>query len=156
MSAKLGSILLLLALGSALYAWIAGWIGGRRGSERLVHSARNAAIITWPLLTAAAISLIGLLLRGEFNTSFVYEVTERDMPTYLKATALWGGQPGSLLFWSWLMSTFTAAAMLRNWDRERPLMPYVISASMGTLAFFIALVTFWEIPSRGTSACRVA
>src|SRR5574341_1370089 len=146
MSAQVGSILLFLALGSALYAWLAGLIGGRRNSERLVQSARNAAIITLPLLTAAALSLIGLLVRGEFNTSFVYQVSQRSMPLYLKVTALWGGQPGSLLFWSWLMSAFTAAAMLRNWDRERPLMPYVISAAMGTLAFFIALVTFWENP----------
>src|SRR5574341_1663441 len=146
MSAQLGSILLFLALGSALYAWLAGLIGGRRNSERLVQSARNAAIITLPLLTAAALSLIGLLVRGEFNTSFVYQVSQRSMPLYLKVTALWGGQPGSLLFWSWLMSAFTAAAMLRNWDRERPLMPYVIGASMGTLAFFILLVTFWENP----------
>ncbi len=146
MSAKLGTILVMLSFGSAIYAWIAALIGGRRGNDRLVESAKNAAIITWPLLTAAATLLIGLLVRGEFNTSFVYEVTDTAMPTYLKITALWGGQPGSLLFWSWLMSTFTAAAMLRNWDRERSLMPYVISASMGTLAFFIMLVAFFENP----------
>ena len=32
------------------------------------------------------------------------------MPTYLKVTAWWGGQAGSLLFWSWLMAAFTTAA----------------------------------------------
>jgi len=146
MTAQLGTVLLLLAFASAIYAWIAALIGVRKGNDRLVESARNAAIITWPLLTAAALTLIGLLVRGDFNTSFVWEVTDRAMPTYLKVTALWGGQAGSLLFWSWLMSTFTALAMMRNWQRERHLMPYAIAAAMGTLTFFIILVAFWENP----------
>ncbi len=146
MTAQLGVILLFLAFLCAAYAWGASFLGGRREDDRLVESARNAAIMTWPLLTAAALTLISLLVRGEFNTTFVWTVTDRAMPTYLKVTALWGGQAGSLLFWSWLMSTFTAAAMLRNWKRERHLMPYVISAAMGTLTFFIVLVAFWENP----------
>ena len=28
------------------------------------------------------------------------------MPIYLRITALWGGQAGSLVFWSWLLSVF--------------------------------------------------
>src|SRR5687768_10162946 len=146
MSAQLGVILLLLALTSAVYAVTAALIGARRDNDRLVESARNAAIMTWPLLTAACLTLICLQTAGAFNTSFVWTVTDKAMPTYLKVTALWGGQAGSLLFWSWLMSTFTAVAMMRNWKRERHLMPYVIVASMGTLTFFIILSTFWENP----------
>lgn len=146
MTPQLGVILLMLALTSAVYAFAASLIGARREDERLIESARNAAIMTWPLLTAAALTLIRLLVTGDFNTAFVWTVTDNAMPTYLKATALWGGQPGSLLFWSWLMSTFAATAMLRNWKREHDLMPYAIAAAMGTLTFFILLVTFWENP----------
>jgi cytochrome c-type biogenesis protein CcmF len=87
-----------------------------------------------------------LQVRGDFNVAYVWTVTSRAMPTYLKITALWGSQAGSLLFWSWLMSTFTAASMLRSWKRERALMPYVTFASMATLAFFLLLVTVWENP----------
>ncbi|NDJ53568.1 MAG: heme lyase CcmF/NrfE family subunit [Chloroflexi bacterium] len=68
------------------------------------------------------------------------------MPTYLRVTALWGGQAGSLLFWTWLLATFISAAMLRNWKAERNMMPYVIGASAGTLLFFLLLVAFWENP----------
>jgi len=146
MSPQLGVILLMLALTSAVYAFAAALIGARRNDERLIESARNAAIMTWPLLTAAALTLIRLLVTGDFNTAFVWAVSDNAMPTYLKVTALWGGQAGSLLFWSWLMSTFAATAMLRNWKREHDLMPYAIAAAMGTLTFFIILVTFWENP----------
>ncbi len=146
MNAELGIVLLLLAFVSSLYALIASLVGARQGHDRLIESARNAAIITWPLLTLASLMLIGLLVRGDFNVAYVWAVTSRSMPAYLKVTALWGSQAGSLLFWAWLMSTFTAGAMLRNWQRERNLMPYVIASSMGTLAFFILLVAFWENP----------
>src|SRR5574341_954667 len=92
MNAVFGVILLYLALATALYALIAGLIGARRGNERLVESARNAAIITWPLITLAALLLVALLVRGDFNVAYVWSVTELSMPTYLKATALWGGR----------------------------------------------------------------
>jgi cytochrome c-type biogenesis protein CcmF len=146
MNPELGTVLLLLALASTLYALIASLVGGRNENDALVESARNAAVMVWPLLTMAAILLIAHLVGGDFGVSYVWSVTDRSMPTYLKVTALWGSQAGSLLFWSWLMSTFTAAVMLRNWRRERAIMPWVIAASMGTLAFFVLLVTFWENP----------
>src|SRR5688500_16828243 len=98
MSAQLGVILLLLALASAVYAVAGALIGARRENDRLVESARNAAIMTWPLLTAACLTMIRLMLAGDFNTTFVWTVTDKAMPTYLKVTALWGGQAGSLLF----------------------------------------------------------
>jgi cytochrome c-type biogenesis protein CcmF len=146
MAAEFGVILLLLALASAIYAIIAALVGARRNHPALIASARNAALVTWPLLTATVLLLIGFMAGNNFNIEYVWQVIDRAMPIYLKITALWGGQAGSLLFWSWLMSTFTAGAMLRNWHRERPLMPYVIAFTMGTLTFFILLVTFWENP----------
>ncbi len=146
MNPVLGALLLYLSLLAALYATIASLIGGRRGSTALVLSARNAAIVTWPLTTLAMVALIVLLARSDFSVAYAWSVTSLEMPTYLKITAVWGGQPGSLLFWSWLMSTFTAASMLRNWKRERALMPYVIFASMATLAFFLSLASLWENP----------
>ena len=62
-------------------------------------------------------------LSGEYNISYVYTTVNSAEPLFYKVTALWGGQPGSLLFWSWMMSTFTAAAILLNWRSERRLMP---------------------------------
>ena len=146
MNAVLGALLLYVALACALYATIAASVGARRRSTALVESARNATIATWPLVTLATFVLIALLVLGDFDVAYVWSVTQRSMPVYLKVTALWGSQSGSLLFWAWLMSSFTAAAMLRNWRRERALMPGVIAISMGTLAFFLLLVTFWENP----------
>ncbi|MGF1503688.1 MAG: heme lyase CcmF/NrfE family subunit [Anaerolineae bacterium] len=87
-----------------------------------------------------------LLVNRAYNVQFVWSVSDRSMPTFLKVTAMWGGQEGSLLFWSLLMSTFTAGSMLRSWQRERHLMGHVIAVMGATLAFFLLLTAFWENP----------
>lgn len=146
MNAELGVSVLLLVLICILYAVVAALIGERHKNPSLIESARNAALMTFPLLTLACVLLIALQMRGDFNVSYVWSTTSRSMPAYLKVTALWGGQEGSLLFWSFLMSLFTTGALLQHWDKERALMSYVIAFTMGSLGFFVLLVTFWENP----------
>jgi len=128
---------------------IADWLDNRDNPQRaasMVESARRAMLLTWPLLTLAAGLLIYLLINNHFEVQFVYEVTSRSMPTYLKVTAWWGGQAGSLLFWSWLMSAFASLVTLRKWDRDREFLPWVILVSCVTLAFFIGMTVFFENP----------
>ena len=146
MLANLGFFALLCALGCALYAVVASVTAARGTQPALLASARIAALLTWPLLTLACGLLILLLLTNQFQVEYVASVTSRAMPAYLKVTALWGGQAGSLLFWSWLMSAFGAAVMLRKWERDRPLMPYVVAVLMTTLGFFVLLVVIFENP----------
>jgi cytochrome c-type biogenesis protein CcmF len=130
----------------ALYSVAAAIIGERKQSAQMVESARRAQLLTFPLLSLAAGVLIYLLVNNHFEVSFVYEVTSRSMPTYLKITAWWGGQAGSLLFWGWLLSAFTSAVTLRKWDRDREFLPWVIVVSSITLAFFISMNIFFENP----------
>ena len=111
-----------------------------------VESARKAMLLTFPLLTVSALSIIYLLVTDHYEVEYVANVTSRSMPMYLKVTALWGGQAGSLIFWSWLMSAFASAVTLRKWDRDREFLPWVIVVSLVTLAFFLSLNIFVENP----------
>ncbi len=146
MLAELGIITTALALLLAWYAVLASVWGAQSGSERWVYSARNAALLTWPLLTTACVAMIISQVRGDFHIEYVWATTERSSDLFFKLTALWGGQAGSLLFWSWVMSTFSTAALLLNWRSERRLMPYVIAFAMGTLGFFLILNVIIENP----------
>jgi cytochrome c-type biogenesis protein CcmF len=146
MIADLGFFALLTAFLLALYAGVSALYGHYRKNQRWVASARAATLLTFPLLTVSALSLVYSLVTLDFQMDYVARVTSHSMPLYLRATALWGGQSGSLLFWSWLMSAFTAAVMLRNWRRDRDLQPWVILVCMATLAFFLSLVLFFENP----------
>ena len=129
-----------------LYSVFAAIYGESRKVPAMVESARRAMLLTWPLLTLTAGVLIYLLVNNHFEVQFVYEVTSLSMPTYLKVTAWWGGQAGSLLFWSWLMSAFVSLVTLRKWDRDREFLPWVIAVASITMAFFIGLNVFFENP----------
>ncbi len=146
MMAQVGYFVALLSFVLALYGAGAAAFGALRGRPAFVESARHAMLLTFPLISLAALGLIYLLVSGSFQVEYVATVTSRAMPIYLRVTALWGGQAGSLLFWSWLMAAFATAASARKWDRDRELLPWVILVTMGTLAFFLSLVIFFENP----------
>ncbi len=146
MIADFGFGVLVITFLAALYSIGAALYGHFMKRQKWVESARLAMLLTFPLLTLASLTLIYLLVTGDFNIKFVYEVTSRDMPTYLKVTALWGGQSGSLLFWSWLMAAFATAVTLRKWERDREFLPWVIVVASLTIAFFLGLNIFFENP----------
>ena len=155
MIANLGYGALVITFIVSLYGVGAAFYGVRQNKPAWVDSARNGMLLTFPLLTLSALSIIVLLVTDHYEVEYVASVTSRSMPMYLKITALWGGQSGSLVFWSWLMSAFASAVTLRKWDRDREFLPWVIVVSLITLAFFISLNIFienpftrlWQLPS---------
>ena len=146
MIANIGFGVLTVSFLTTLYSVFAAIYGERTKNPASVESARRAMLLTWPLLTITAGILIYLLVNDHYEVQFVYEVTSRSMPTYLKITAWWGGQSGSLLFWSWLMSVFTSLVTFRKWDRDREFLPWVIVVSGITMAFFLGMNLFFENP----------
>lgn len=143
---NVGYVAITLALALAVYAAVVAVVGARRRLPELVVSARNAAFGVTGLITLAVIIIEYLLITGHYQTKFVYEVSNRAAPLFYRVTALWGGQDGSLLFWSWLMSIFATLVLFRKWDSMRLMMPYVIAVTQITLAFFIGLVVFVANP----------
>ncbi len=129
----------LFGIGAAVY-------GVKSGRPSWVESARRAMLLTFPLVSLAVISLIILLVTGHYEVEFAASVTSNDMPTYLRITALWGGQAGSLVLWSWLMAAFATAVTLRKWQRDREFLPWVIVVCLVTLCFFLILILFFENP----------
>ena len=146
MVANLGYGALVIALLVSLFGIGAAAYGVRKNQPAWVDSARNAMLLTWPLVTLAALSIIYLLVNNHYEVEYVANVTSNSMPLYLKVTALWGGQAGSLIFWSWLMSAFASAVTVRKWDRDREFLPWVTIVSLVTLAFFLSLSIFIENP----------
>ena len=146
MIADLGFGAILITFLISIYGVFAAIYGVRKNAPAWVDSARNAMLLTFPLLTLAALSLIYLLVNGNYEVEYVTSVTSNSMPLYLRVTALWGGQAGSLLFWSWLMSAFASAVTLRKWQRDREFLPWVIVVALVTLAFFLILTLFIENP----------
>ncbi|MCA2003093.1 MAG: cytochrome c biogenesis protein CcsA, partial [Chloroflexi bacterium] len=146
MLAEFGYGILLVSFLVAVYSLIAAAYGATGKSAALVESARRGMLLVFPLLTLSAAALVYLLVTSHFEVAFVYEVTSRSMPTYLKVTAWWGGQAGSLLFWAWLLAAFTSAVTIRKWERDIEFLPWVIAVNAVTLIFFLGMVVFYENP----------
>ena len=146
MIADIGLIALVLGFLLSGYATAASAYGGRRGRPLYVESARNAVLGAFGMLTLAVLSLVYSLVTLDFSRAYVADVSSRAMSAFLRATALWGGQEGSILFWAWIMVGFVAVVSLRKWDRDRELMPWVIAVAMGTTTFFVGLSVFVSNP----------
>jgi len=144
--AEIGIITTGLAFFAAVYALVMALAGAHMRRDKWVVSARNAALITFPLLTVSNLLLIYAMLNHKFSIAYVWQTSSLDTPGFYLITGLWGSQAGSLLFWSWLMSGFSFGALLLNWRSERRLMPYVIVVTMATLGFFLILNNFIENP----------
>ena len=146
MIADFGYGALLVALLVSIYGIGAAIYGVRKNRADWVESARLSMLLTFPLITLSVLSLIYLLVTGDYQLEYVSSVTSNSMPVYLRITALWGGQSGSLLFWSWLLSAFASAVTLRKWQRDREFLPWVIVVSLVTLVFFLIMIVFYENP----------
>jgi cytochrome c-type biogenesis protein CcmF len=154
MLADLGLIALTIAFLFSLYATIASAYGGWQGKTNWVESARNASLIVFPLLTISVGVVVYALYTFDFSLAYVYDVSSRAMSPFLRVTALWGGQQGSVLFWAWLMAAFVGLVLLRKWKRDRELMPWVTFVTGLTTAFFVGVVLFitnpfvrlWHVP----------
>jgi cytochrome c-type biogenesis protein CcmF len=146
MIADFGFGALAIALLVSIYGVGAAIYGVRSSNQKWVESARLAMLLTFPLVSVSALSLIVLLVTGRYEIEYVSSVTSSSMPLYLRITSLWGGQSGSLLFWSWLMSAFASAVTIRKWKRDREFLPWVVVVSLITLGFFLILILFFENP----------
>src|SRR5438093_13718167 len=101
---NVGALAILLAFCVAIYA-IAGSVAGKlKRNPFLILSAERAIYAVWFLITLASGILVAGLLTSDFRFSYVAQHSNRAMPLYYKFTAWWGGQQGSLLFWSWLLA----------------------------------------------------
>src|SRR6266481_5999464 len=119
----IGQLALVLALIVACYSIVANVVGARSQIPALVASARHAVWAMCAMVTVAVAALWCSLLQSDFSLEYVSSYTSSTLPTVFKVTALWGGQQGSLLLWTWLLSIFTAIVALQNRRRNPEVAP---------------------------------
>src|SRR5712664_3788344 len=143
---EVGRLAVCLALLFAAYGVLAGVAGGLRRRAHLVRSAEHAAYAVFGLVVIATAILLRALLRHDFTLEYVAAYSSSTLPTQYTIAALWGGQKGSLLFWSLLLTLFTTIVQVQNRERNRALMPYVTATLMTVAVFFLSLLVFVTDP----------
>src|SRR5262245_43364816 len=144
--ADFGSFSVVLALTFCFYAVFALFYGAKSGRRDLVKSGENAVLVMFGFVTLAVFALEVLMMRSDFSIEYVAGYSNRDLPVFYKLAALWGGQKGSLLFWSWILTMYTALVAVRNRRYAGKLIPYTLGVLCVTSAFFLIMNTFAANP----------
>ena len=143
---NIGALAVLLALCISIYAVAAAVTGKIKDRPFLVASARRAVYAVWGLLTLASALLVYALMTGDFRWAYVASHSNRDMEGVYKFTAWWGGQEGSVLFWSWIQSTYAAVAVFTTRRKLREIMPWGIAILSSIQTFYLILNAFLVSP----------
>jgi cytochrome c-type biogenesis protein CcmF len=144
----LGSFCLLFALALAAYCLIVGIIAAVRkdaAGYRLAETGRRAGMASFAAVTAAALALVWAALNNDFSVAYILHHSNRALPTAYKLAALWSGQEGSLLFWSWLLATYAFVVRLRH-KIDRRLVANTSMILAAIQVFFLILVNFVANP----------
>ncbi|MGO9450459.1 MAG: heme lyase CcmF/NrfE family subunit [Candidatus Binataceae bacterium] len=143
---ELGRLALLVALVLALYSIGANLFGATRNRPEFLTSARHALWAMCAMVTIAVFVLWNGLLNSDFSLEYVAAYSSTTLPTAYKITALWGGQQGSLLFWTWLLSIFTSIACFQNRRRNPEIAPYAMVVLAVVAIFFLGMLNFVTRP----------
>lgn len=126
----------------ATYAVVTLSVGAWRRYPELVKSGRMAAWSVVGLVGIGVICIQYALLTSDFSVRYVVEVSSREMEWWYKIGAMWGGQEGSLLLWSFILASCMAVLLLQT-RKMKPaeLSPWIIVAMCSGTAFFLFLCT---------------
>jgi cytochrome c-type biogenesis protein CcmF len=142
----LGRLAVCLALLCAATAVIISVVGATKRRSDLVRTGEHAAYACYGLVVLAVVILLRALLTHDFSLEYVAAYSSSTLPTNYIVAALWGGQKGSLLFWSFMLTTFTTIVEVQNRQKNRELMPWVTATLMTVTVFFLGIVTFITDP----------
>ena len=143
---NLGQLALAIALILALYSIAANIYGARRNATDVIVSARHAIWAMTAMVAIAAISLWVGLLTSDFSMEYVASYSSTTLPTIYKITSLWGGQQGSLLLWTLLLSTFASIVAFQNRRRNPEIAPYALAVMAIVAVFFLGMLNFVTRP----------
>lgn len=135
-SFALASIIMLVCLALTVWQLL-------RKQPEISGTVRFLTNLGFGLHTLSILALLYMQITQDYSNAYVVGVINPALPTYLRVTALWGGQAGSLFFWSWIINLCLVIALNRrhilqdNWGYLFTLL---------NLIFFSGISMFLENP----------
>ncbi|HEY4760315.1 MAG TPA: cytochrome c biogenesis protein CcsA, partial [Thermoguttaceae bacterium] len=142
----IGQLMLLMAFVAAGYSAFACALGWRIDGRRMQYSGLGAAIVSVCALSAMIVILAHALAVKDFSFSYVAQYSSRTLPWHYSLSALWVGQSGSLLLWSWFLGIVTLIYRFFPGKAESSLRDLTFSILMSYLAFLTAVMVFGADP----------
>lgn len=142
---SLGTAVLCAVLIASGYSFATAVASGR-GRTHLLPAARYGTYATCALVALAVFLLAYSFQAHDFRVRYVARYSDRSMPWYYLVTSLWGGQDGSLLWWTFLVAVWTALVTRSLKARYLELQPYVLATLVSIIGFFGVLMLFAANP----------
>src|SRR5213083_18568 len=133
---------LVLAGFSALLSFWAGW----RESDLFVQVGRRAFYAATAMTVLAAIALESALLSHDFSLAYVAEHTDLSTPIALVAAGFYGGQEGSLLYWTLILGVLGSASLLASARLGERVAAYAAGILAAILTFFLFVLAVVASP----------
>ena len=130
---------LIAALAFALIGVVLCGLGALRGRSDWAQAGRRALYATFGFTALAAVALLTALFAHDFSFDYVARYSSRSLAAPYTVSALWGGMEGSLLFWTLLLTGFTALALKRAPLSDERLIAWA-GAVLGGIALFFLMI----------------
>ena len=135
------------SVAALLAARILGAKKGTQGglSDTLAWGARVAAVVSMAALFACCAILVAAFLAGDYSMQYVldnHSNTQGALGLLYKVSGLWAGREGSLLFWAWLISAFSAGVALKRLKSLDPLDNVAVLVLQAVVAAFVGVMLF--------------
>ncbi|MEW9049678.1 MAG: heme lyase CcmF/NrfE family subunit [Neobacillus sp.] len=135
-----------LGLALAIYALLIITLGISTKNQRFVNSGKGAMIGVFVAVTMAMLSMFYLLATSQFQYEYVNDYTSSELPIIYKLTALWAGNSGSLLLWTFFLVLYTVMIAFSRKMRGNPMVPYISAILLGNIVFFFLILGFVAKP----------
>jgi len=152
MISQIGSIAISLAGGLIFSSFIFLGLFKKFNNQTYLQVAERAILATSCCIFLAFFCLLNELLISNFNLQYVAQYTSYETPVFYKVTALWAGQAGSLLFWSFITALFAVTYIFTTLKKLKTLKfhSYIILSFI--FSFFILLSNFIANPFEPVSS----
>ncbi len=142
----IGEFALLLALATALYGVVSYTMAFRSNRVDLFLSADKTPIIVWACVMVSSIALWRAFMADDFSLQYVAAYSNIELDFFYKFSSFWGGQKGSLLFWTLILTTYMMVVHVQNRKQNLRLVPIALAVMMVIAVFFLGLLNFSTNP----------
>ena len=142
----LGAGALLAALVMGGFSALLSFWSGIRQSETFIQVGRRAFYAAAAMTFLSAVVLEVALLTRDFSLAYVVEHTDLSTPTALVAAAFYGGQEGSLLYWTVILGLLGSASLLASASLGGRVAAYAAGILASILTFFLFVLAVVASP----------
>ncbi|MEC1720260.1 heme lyase CcmF/NrfE family subunit [Schinkia azotoformans] len=136
----IGTVTIYLGLVISIYALIAFIIGIRKQNQSWINSGKNSVLMMF-FISSILMTLLFLALgTDQYQFKYVSTYTSSDLALIYKLCALWAGNAGSLLLWTFFLTMYNAMVIFSKKMKANPMVPYISSILLGNTIFFYFLL----------------